>query len=154
MRNTETINQWMAAYLTEGKLKARLQSGLPVSYFPWETPAEEKRLIEREVGRLVSQGIKPKRILILSPNVKEKSSLAGASRIKEWPLTGLHDNHPNAIRFATIRSFKGLEADIVFLIGLRKDNPACTDADIYVGGSRGRFLLYVFHHRALDLCRH
>ncbi|KKM08721.1 hypothetical protein SY88_21605 [Clostridiales bacterium PH28_bin88] len=152
LRNTETINQWMTAYLTEGKLKARLQSGMPVSYFSWETPAEEKRLIEREIGRLVSQGIQPKRIVILSPNIKEKSSLAGVNKIKDWSVGGINDS--NCIRFATIRSFKGLEADIVFLIGLKKGSLACSDADIYVGGSRARFLLYIFHEKAWSLKRH
>ena len=53
----------------------------------------------------------------------------------------------NAIRFSTIRAFKGLEADVVFLIGLKEGKQTCTDADVYVGGSRARFLLYVFYNR-------
>jgi superfamily I DNA/RNA helicase len=54
----------------------------------------------------------------------------------------------NAVRFATIGSFKGLEADVVFLIGLKEGKQTCTGADIYVGGSWARFLLYVFHNKA------
>lgn len=149
LRNTEPISDWISAFLPAGPLKSQLKGGMRVEHFSWETPAEEKRLIERELGRLVSQGIQPKRVVILSPNVKEKSCLAGSDRIKEWPLVGLGDGHPNGVRFATIRSFKGLEADIVFLIGLKKGSPACTEADIYVGGSRACFLLYVFHEKSL-----
>jgi hypothetical protein len=36
---------------------------------------------------------------------------------------------------------------VVFLIGLTAGEKTCTDADVYVGGSRARFLLYVFHSK-------
>lgn len=39
----------------------------------------------------------------------------------------------------------GLDADIVFLIYITAGSRVCTEADIYVGGSRARFLLYIFH---------
>ena len=104
-------------------------------------------MIGSEVGRLVSQGVQLKRIVILSPYRKENSCLAGVERIKEWPLTEDLEVRSNAVRFQTIRSFKGLEADIVFLIDVKKDSRVCTDADIYVGGSRARFLLYIFREK-------
>ena len=164
LRNTEKINEWMIPFVKEGALRPALLGGMPVAYRAWEDPAEEKRLIETEVGRLVSQGLRPERILILSPNTLKRSCLSGCSNIKDWPLevveppdrgddaldTGYGTSkrkasRGGAIKFATIRSFKGLEADVVFLIGLHKNNRACTEADIYVGGSRARFLLYVFY---------
>lgn len=150
LRNTEPINQWITPFVTEGSLRTSLTGGLPVVYLPWRTAAEERMLLEKEAVRLVSQGIKPGRIVILSPHVRAKSSLAGLPKIKEWPLEDLHSENPSAIRFATIRSFKGLEADIVFLIGL-KESKACTEPDIYVGGSRARFLLYIFHDKDMKL---
>ena len=118
--------------------------GIPVSVFNWERREEERRLIEKEVGRLVSQGLSPNRIIILSPNIKEKSSLNGVNKIKEWPLIDLKEDEGYGIKFSTIRSFKGLEADVVLLIGIMDNNKACTPQDIYVGASRARFLLYVF----------
>lgn len=48
---------------------------------------------------------------------------------------------------------KGLEADVVFLIGLR-ESKVCTSADVYVGASRAKFLLYVFHHSDWDFGKH
>jgi len=104
-------------------------------------------MIANEIGRLVSQGVQLKRIIILSPYRKENSCLGGVDRIKEWPLTEDIESRTNAVRFQTIRSFKGLEADIVFLTGIKKDSRVCTDADIYVGGSRARFLLYIFREK-------
>lgn len=148
LRNTEPISNWIGAFVKEGHLHPGLLGGIPVIHRAWETYAEEKRLIEAEVGRLVSQGIKPSRIIILSPNKQDKSSLKDCDKIKEWPLTDFRTPAGNAIRFATIRSFKGLEADVVFLIGLKEGKQTCTDADVYVGGSRARFLLYVLHNKA------
>jgi len=162
LRNTETITKWIGVFVEDGKIYPGLQGGLRVVCKPWATLREEKALIEEEVGRLVSQGIKPSRIVILSPNKLEKSSLVGCTRIREWPLVefrqagrsqrnrgqdGQRLAPGNAIRFATIRSFKGLEADVVFLIGLREGKRTCTDADIYVGASRARFVLYVFYDK-------
>lgn len=117
--------------------------------FTWTTMEEERKSIEKEIGRLVSQGVKLSRIAILSPNIKEKSCLAGMDHIKEWPLGGVEDR--GVIRFSTIRSFKGLEADIVFLVDIREGTLACTGTDVYVGASRGRYLLYVFHHAGMDI---
>jgi hypothetical protein len=166
LRNTEKINDWMVPFVKQGALRPLLTGGLPVVYRAWEDAADEKRLIETEVGRLVSQGLRPERILILSPNTLKHSCLRGCRSLKNWPLAVVEPRDREedmqdegggtrkrkasgggAIRFATIRSFKGLEADVVFLIGLYKDNHACTEADIYVGGSRARFLLYVFYSK-------
>lgn len=170
LRNAETISDWLAPFVPQGYLKSVLRGGIPVAYHPWDTPQEEKRMIEREIGRLVSQGIRPGRILVLSPNRLENSCLAGCKKIGSWPLVdfklqgnrvaGTRRTSPsrisgnmgsstgsNTVKFATIRSFKGLESDIVFLIGLRAGKRNCTDADIYVGASRARFMLQVFHDK-------
>jgi hypothetical protein len=148
LRNSETISNWIGTFVKEGRLQPAIQGGLRVVYKGWDTYKEERQLVEDEAGRLVSQGIQPKRIVILSPNVLERSSLQGCTKIKEWPLMDFKEATGNAIRFATIRSFKGLEADVVFLIGLKEGKKTCTDADIYVGGSRARFLLYIFYDKA------
>ncbi len=147
LRNTEYINDWLNELVPDARLKSLIKGGMPVRTFAWDTPAMERKQIEDEVGRLVSQGISPKRILILSPNRYEKSSLCGMEKIKEWPLARPGENKPGAIRFNTIRSYKGLEADIVFLIGIKPGTFACTNTDVYVGASRARFLLYIFHHK-------
>ena len=153
LRNTGHINDWLDKLLPEG---ARLISpelkGIPVVFTEWETEEEECRQVEKEIGRLVSQGIQPFRIVILSPNIKDKSCFAGKDKIKDWPLGEYDDQRQNAVRFCTIRSFKGLESEIVFLTGIKRDNRACTQADIYVASSRARFLLHVFHEKGYFSC--
>src|SRR5690554_4449116 len=73
-------------FVPGGHLKPVLRGGIPVIYHPWGSPQEEKRMIEREIGRLISQGIRPERILILSPNRLENSCLAGCKTVGSWPL--------------------------------------------------------------------
>lgn len=65
-------------------------------------------------------------------------------KIKEWPLVDMKNGPAYWIKFGTIRSFKGLEADVAFLIGIRSGSKVCTTADVYVGASRAKFLLFVF----------
>jgi hypothetical protein len=149
LRNTEVINDWLVQVAGGPETIAFLKGGMPVSVFTWTTMEEERKSIEKEIGRLISQGVKLNRIAILSPNIKDKSCLAGMDHIKEWPLGSVGDR--GVIQFSTIRSFKGLEADIVFLVDIREGTPACTGTDVYVGASRGRYLLYVFHHAGMDI---
>jgi hypothetical protein len=152
LRNTEAINSWLSKLIPEADLKCMHRGGFPVGFFSWNNPEEELRLVTKELGRLVSQKVQPGRVVILSPHVMAKSAFAGRNRIGEWPLydSGARrangEAHPaNAVSFSTIRSYKGLEGDVIFLTGVRKGSQACTLNDIYVGCSRARFLLYVFH---------
>lgn len=135
--------------LTGERVRSKLQGRVLVTITQWYDAREEKRQIEKEIGRLVSQGLSPDHMLVLSPHRKEHSSLAGLTKIKERPLVDVTEKK-YGIKFSTIRAFKGLEADVVFLIGLQESR-ACTPADVYVGASRAKFLLYVFLSRGWSL---
>jgi hypothetical protein len=149
IRSTQAINEWMLKFLPDLSLKCLNPRGLPVVSIPCQAD-QQYRTLEKEIGRLVSQGVQLKRITVLSPHVYAKSCLAGRERIKDWPVVESMEQRGNQIRFGTIRSFKGLEADIVFLVDIRPSR-ACTLADIYVGGSRARFLLYVLHDEGMEI---
>jgi ATP:corrinoid adenosyltransferase len=145
MRNTEKINTWTFPFVEGYPARARIPGGMPVITKSWSEPHEQLRMIEKEIGRLVSQGIAPQHITILSPYKRDNGGLQGLDRIKDWPITDFNSGKPG-IQYATIRSFKGLEADILLLIDIKPNSKACTPADVYVGASRVRYLLYVFHH--------
>jgi len=146
LRNADTINEWLRPFAGGQATRSRLTGGVPVVRKSFRTPEEQKRLLEKEIGRLVSQGLPPQRILILSPFRLENSGLKDVPRLRDWPIVDFASRE-YGIRYATIRSFKGLEADVVFLIDLR-ESKACTPADVYVGASRARFILYVLHHES------
>ncbi|WP_229704023.1 nuclease-related domain-containing DEAD/DEAH box helicase [Caldalkalibacillus thermarum] len=147
LRNTQRINEWAAPFLGGTRLRYRLHGGPEVEFFSWKTPDEERRLVEKVVQQLVSQGIKPHKMTILSPRRQENSSLSDMEKVGSWPLIDLRQGEGHGITFSTIRAYKGLEADVVLLIGIRPDSPVCTPADIYVVGTRARFMLKIFHQK-------
>jgi hypothetical protein len=146
LRNSEKINAWISSLIPDSKLRYRLYGGPEVEYFPWKEQEDELRLIEKELTKLISQGLSPHRITILSPNRKQNSSLQQVDKIGSWNIVDMRDSQDYGISFSTIRAFKGLESDVVFLIGLRQDSRVCSPADIYVGGTRAKFMLKIFHH--------
>lgn len=145
LRNSTSVCQRWIAPLGGVTLRLGLKDSGEVHFHAWSNDSEQRRLVEKEVGRLLGRGIQPRRITILSPNRQDKSCLAGMDTLSGCPLAAVGDPRPNALRFSTIRAFKGLEADIVLLIGVRPDSPVCSRPDLYVGGSRARYMLHIFH---------
>lgn len=96
---------------------------------------------------LLNQGLEPSQIAVLSP-YRQPEPLKKLSRINKLPLADDLDawRAGQCILSTTIRSFKGLEADVVFL--LLKESPKSgsvfTTADYYVACSRAKHLLLVY----------
>jgi len=93
------------------------------------------------------EGIMPSQIVILSPFKRANSSLKTRHHLSGVSLTEdmLSWRSNKEILFSTIRSFKGLEADIVIIIDVIE--PGSMDifsrADLYVACSRAKHLLKV-----------
>jgi hypothetical protein len=84
-------------------------------------------------------------VAILCPHDKSRSSLAKLDTIGRVPLTTdpLKWQQGEGMLFATIRSFKGLEADAVLMVDVVAPDslPHFSQADFYVGCSRAKHLL-------------
>jgi hypothetical protein len=93
------------------------------------------------------QGIRSSQMAILSPFKKQRSVLADVGKIGSARITeDLEEwRRGEGILFSTIRSFKGLEADIVILLDVVEPNsiPTFTKADFYVASSRAKHLLRI-----------
>ena len=91
--------------------------------------------------------IQPRQIAILSPYRQDNTIMANLRVIARVPLVSSVDewNRNEGILVATIRSFKGLEADIVVLIDAPPVNekPVFQTSDYYVAVSRAKHLLKV-----------
>lgn len=91
--------------------------------------------------------IQPRQIAILSPYRQDNTIMANLLVIARVPLVSSVDewNRNEGILVATIRSFKGLEADIVVLIDAPPVNekPVFQTSDYYVAVSRAKHLLKV-----------
>ena len=63
-----------------------------------------------------SDGLQPGQVLILAPQRAQTLALRDGERLGPWPLNvaaDWWDGDPNAVRFGTVQSFRGLEADAV-----------------------------------------
>jgi len=85
--------------------------------------------------------------VILSPYSQTRSSLADVRKLDGIEL--VYDvnrwRKAEGVLLTTMRSFKGLEADVGVLIDLPKPGSvaACSVADFYVGSSRAKHLLKI-----------
>jgi hypothetical protein len=93
------------------------------------------------------EGIQPSQLAILSPFQKRNSVLAQQSKIGPLVVTEDLDEWRmgKGLLFSTIRSFKGLEADIVVLVDVVTPDSISvfTKADFYVASSRAKHLLRI-----------
>ncbi|MEQ8853609.1 NERD domain-containing protein [Gimesia sp.] len=103
-----------------------------------------RQIVEAWIGK---GKLKASQIAVLSPFDKNKSCLADDTKIGKIPLC-INPNEWRAekgVLFATIRSFKGLEADAIIVTDV--PNPETTKyfsvSDFYVGCSRAKHLLVV-----------
>lgn len=110
--------------------------------------------IKQSIQRLLTVGrLKNSQIAILGPNTQSRSSLSSTSSIHNQPVTNSYAEwrQGRGIYYSTIRSFKGLEADVIVLIDFKSSdwsNPAGLDNihslhDLYVGISRAKHHLIV-----------
>ncbi|HDT11579.1 MAG TPA: hypothetical protein ENN58_02450, partial [bacterium] len=92
-------------------------------------------------------GLKTSQVVILGAHAKSHSSLKDASAIGKYPITQHlgHWESDKGILYASIRSFKGLEADAVIMIDIPEPDsiPNFTRSDFYVGCSRAKHLLVI-----------
>lgn len=93
------------------------------------------------------EGIRPSQVAILSPFKKSNSSLSSRGHFSGISLTeDLEDwRQGKGVLFSTIRSFKGLEADIVVLVDIIEPGSIGTflRSDLYVACSRAKHVLKI-----------
>ena len=146
LRNTRPIGEQAAKWGQVSLPNAfRIEEGLlpEVQYSLNFTLMGEqlKQLLRNLINR---ERIAPERIVVLSPyrHTNQKSTWSiGLSEITI--STQMHKAIAGCVRVGAIQGFKGLEADIIILVGL--DNQATSHPEwLYVGASRAKVALYAF----------
>lgn len=103
---------------------------------------------------LFEQGLDPQQIAILSPYKQANTCLAKLAVINKLKLSDDLDSWRSGqtILMTTIRSFKGLEADVVLLVlkGSPVSGTVFTQSDYYVACSRAKHLLTIFSERDIE----
>ena len=127
--------------------------GPQVQPYWYSDPRHERRLVSNCVGRILSQGVKPEHISILSRRQLRNSCIAQGLIGINAPVVDLGSSSslspPNAIRFSTVSLFKGLESDVVILLDCDDLSSDDSRLSLYVATSRARVLLAVFLDQAI-----
>ncbi len=146
-RNTKRINEFVAEIAgIEPYSPDFCFEGSAVELISYEEPPEQVKAIEGIVSHLLKEGVEPGQIVILSHHKQSNSCLAGVERIGAKPLVEATSvSNPEAIRFSTLHSFKGLEAEAVILCDVDWSGHGNEPSHLYVAASRARQLLYVLH---------
>ncbi len=147
LRNTEKIHELLEMLNPIGyKGKAKISGGKKIEFIKCSKLTDQRKGLENIITELLREGIKPEQIVILSPYSMSRSSLAGRKKIAGYNIISDHALQDSAIRYQTIQRFKGLEADVVLMIDIQYNNPYLSTPLLYVGCSRAKYLLYIFHN--------
>ena len=158
-RNTRKI-----ADACEGVLGAEIRvsrfspEGQPPLVIPYQVKSDVQKACTNILKKVVGEeGIPSSRVAILGPYTLKKSSLGNASLgkynlvndVKEW-------QQGKGVWYSTIRSFKGLEADVLVLIDLEDFQEGFFERyDLFVACSRARHRLiaYTKSQQVLELMK-
>ena len=124
--------------------------GIQVSPQWYKDPEDQRRKISRYVNRILSEGIDPSDIVVLSPRRLEHSSLKDGLIDVPYPLVWWEDISPEShegqlyITYSTLHAFKGLESKTIILCDVTDLESELSRHQLYVGASRGRAILAPF----------
>ncbi|MEO2016230.1 MAG: NERD domain-containing protein [Fuerstiella sp.] len=109
---------------------------------------EELATAETIISEVVrKKGLSPDRVVIVGRHRYENSPYANCADLAGIRLTdeSCGDSDSNAIRYATIFRFKGLEADCVILSGFRRPSNDHSNCELYCAASRAKLMLHVLY---------
>jgi hypothetical protein len=119
--------------------------GQPITNITFSNNEEQINELDRQIKILIEKGIRPNQIIILTNNSEDGSSLKGIKTLGGKKLISTYDREYgrdiNCIAQTTINVFKGLEADIVFILDTQNIN---NKNSFYTQASRAKQLLYIF----------
>jgi DNA polymerase III delta prime subunit len=147
-RNTEQIGKLTTQITKMPPAKHMKAFGPDVVISPFSTQKDLLRMLKGEITTLLNGGILPKDIVILSKYRLENSQLAGVDSIcnlKIKHIENISDFLQNSLNYFTVHSFKGLEANIVFLIDINGFETLRNRTLNYVAMTRAKIILFAFY---------
>lgn len=147
-RNTKTIVRYLSE-VTSKTIKTFPNSpeGEAIVIKSFTNQIEQQKYILDEIKSLIrEQGISSDQILILINSPKAESCLGDTTKVGKLNIKALDNKgrfQKNTIHYTTINSFKGLEADIVFVIDADKIPSDQKREKLYTQASRAKHKLYV-----------
>lgn len=150
VRNTKPIGDYaMKLGKIDGGGTYAVNAGPAPTVKTYKDVTEIAPLLRGIVQELIGKGkVAAANIVVLSPYKYSSDHLMIRDLIeKEGLLTTSTTDGGDKVRFGTIHSFKGLEADVVILCGIDGKLPGCSPATLYVGATRARVMLQVIRQK-------
>lgn len=152
-RNTRSIHRLVSRFHPAGTtIRCRGPAGREPEWIPYQSEAEMLRLLRSKLHQLVNEeGIAPGDLVILTPRAERRSALKEGTQLGNFVLTRKPlPRGANQLWVTTIHAFKGLERPVVLLAEIDDRAGHNRETLFYVGCSRARAHLLLFHDRSMD----
>lgn len=109
----------------------------------YQTTSEMETVVSDFMKRVISEGLQPEAVVVLTAKTIEKSWL-DVGKVYDGQQLSL-TKEPGKVLFTTIRKFKGLEAEAVLIVDVFMSSLAMPENRrlLYVGSSRAKNLLNI-----------
>ena len=126
-------------------------AGLPVDYRYYQSPESQRKVLTEVLKLLLTDGVKPTDIVIISPLAFSNSGVAGTDGGDYFRIMEIGELIPARtrtpiIRFSTTQAFKGMESSVVVLCDVEQITDGEPQSLLYVAMSRARSQLTVLVH--------
>jgi superfamily I DNA/RNA helicase len=147
-RNTKTIVKYLSEVISKDiKTFPNSPEGEAIVLKSFNNQIEQQKFLLDEIKSLTrEQGISNDQILILLNSPKAESCLVDTIKAGKLEIKALDNKgrfQRDAINYTTINTFKGLEADIVFIVDADKILLKHKHEKLYTQASRAKHKLYV-----------
>lgn len=144
-RNGDTIAE-LASSCTELPLRSHpdVHEAEPIAVHGAGSTRHLVRSLDERVAHYLKQALTLESMIVLGPHRLSKSSLGDVGEIGGFPLHDSHEHRDGHLRYCTIGSFKGLEAEVVFLIDADEEDARFDRSARYVAVSRATHALHIY----------
>lgn len=147
-RSTVRISEKTAHYgqVTIEQLAENIE-GEDVQYFEYEDEAMLRNQIAEQLRFFIQQNnVKNESVILLSPHSYENTLFQRNRRVGGYQIVQYNSGKLKnfEVAYSTVKGFKGLESDIVFVFGFEKSAMKPGNKELYVACSRARLHLRIF----------
>ena len=147
-RNTKEIIRYLKD-LAPSEMKAfeRSPEGQPVVIKTATDISEQVEFIRQDLDKMLRDGIEPGKIVILIDSPMAESAVSKIEQVGRCKLDWMGRTYradSRNIQITNINNFKGLEADVVFIVSNSDHGEGSDILELYTQASRAKLLLRLF----------
>lgn len=151
-RNTASIHRLVARFHPQGgAIRCRAPLGREPEWIAYDSQQAMLKLLQQRLHQLVNEdGIASSDLVILTPRAEGRSALNEGVSLGNFRLTRKEPVRPTDISVRTVHAFKGLDRRVVLLTEVDPWASKELATLLYVGCSRARTHLLIFHNHRLN----